>query len=182
MTHELKFIFDRLFAFYKVATITELSQCLGMSQPAVTNWQRRNSISAIKKKCRELGIYDEIFRDYENINSINDLIENRNNTLHKINLFQKLDINYSEKLTLLKSHCKEFDIQITEIKNLRMLYLFEHLLNDVERINKVEELEDDIKRLMLKYDTRLAEDEQTTNLFYSFLEEQIKNFEDKFKK
>lgn len=63
MSYEIRFIFDRLFAFYKVATITELAQCLGMSQPAVTNWERRNSISAIKKRCRELGIYDEIFGD-----------------------------------------------------------------------------------------------------------------------
>lgn len=54
MTNEIKFIFDRLFAFYKVATITELAQCLGMSQPAVTNWQRRNSISAIKKSVEKL--------------------------------------------------------------------------------------------------------------------------------
>ncbi len=57
MTNEIKFIFDRLFAFYKVATITELAQCMGMSQPTISNWQRRNSISAIKKRCRELGIY-----------------------------------------------------------------------------------------------------------------------------
>lgn len=63
MSYEIRFIFDKLFAFYKVATITELAQCLGMSQPAVTNWERRNSISAIKKRCRELGIYDEIFGD-----------------------------------------------------------------------------------------------------------------------
>ena len=62
------------------------------------------------------------------------------------------------------------------------LYLFEYLFNDVERIIKVEELEEDIKKLILKYDPRLLEDEQTTNLFYSFLEEQIKKFEDKFKK
>ena len=52
MSYEIRFIFDKLFAFYKVATITELAQCLGMSQPAVTNWERRNSISAIKKRCR----------------------------------------------------------------------------------------------------------------------------------
>ena len=63
MSYEIRFIFDKLFAFYKVATITELAQCLGMSQPAVTNWERRNSISAIKKRCRELVIYDEIFGD-----------------------------------------------------------------------------------------------------------------------
>lgn len=184
MTNEMKFIFDRLFAFYRVATITELAQCLGMSQPAVTNWQRRNSISAIKKRCRELEIYDKIFKDFEKINSIDDFIENRNITLNNIDLFRNYreDFNYSEKLTILRQHCKEYDIQITDIKNLRLLYLFEYLLNDVERINKVKELEEDIKKLMLKYDPRLAVDKNTIDLFYNFLEEQIKKFEDKFKK
>lgn len=51
----------KLFEFYKVSTITELAQCLGMSQPAVTNWQRRNSINAIKKRCREL---EDKFNEY----------------------------------------------------------------------------------------------------------------------
>ncbi len=61
--NEIDEIFDKLFNFFGVSTITDLSKKLEMSQPAVTNWQRRNSISAIKKKCRELGIYSEIFGD-----------------------------------------------------------------------------------------------------------------------
>ncbi len=58
-------IFNKLYAYFKVTNITELAIKLNMSQPAVTNWIRRNSISAIKKKCRELGIYNEIFGELE---------------------------------------------------------------------------------------------------------------------
>ncbi|MFW2605225.1 hypothetical protein [Aliarcobacter butzleri] len=61
--NDIGLIFDRLFNFFNVSTITELAKKLEMSQPAVTNWQRRNSINAIKKRCRELGIYPEIFKD-----------------------------------------------------------------------------------------------------------------------
>jgi len=34
---------------------------MGVSQPAVSTWKSRNYANAIKKRCRELGIYDEIF-------------------------------------------------------------------------------------------------------------------------
>ncbi len=64
--NEIELIFDKLYSYFNVATITELAQKLDMSQPAVTNWIRRNSISAIKKRCRELGIYNEIFGDLNN--------------------------------------------------------------------------------------------------------------------
>ena len=68
--NEIELIFDKLYSYFNVATITELAQKLDMSQPAVTNWIRRNSISAIKKRCRELGIYNEIFGDLNsNINN-----------------------------------------------------------------------------------------------------------------
>ena len=68
--NEIELIFDKLYSYFNVATITELAQKLDMSQPAVTNWLRRNSISAIKKRCRELGIYNEIFGDLNsNINN-----------------------------------------------------------------------------------------------------------------
>ncbi|MCG3679570.1 helix-turn-helix domain-containing protein [Aliarcobacter butzleri] len=69
--NEIELIFDKLYSYFNVATITELAQKLDMSQPAVTNWIRRNSISAIKKRCRELGIYNEIFGDLNSNTTIN---------------------------------------------------------------------------------------------------------------
>ena len=99
-------IFDRLFNFFNVSTITELAKKLEMSQPAVTNWQRRNSINAIKKRCRELGIYNEIFGDLnstitpviKNEIKINDiLLEQAKNEASKFGL----DINsYIEHLII----------------------------------------------------------------------------------
>lgn len=148
MNNEIKFIFDKLFAFYKVATITDLAQCLGLSQPTVTNWQRRNSINAIKKRCRELGIYDEIFGDLQKIKSIDDLkIENSKN-----------------------------DIQITTINDKRILYFFETLFKDCKLNNKLKELEDDIKNLIIKYNPKISIDKSkktTTDLFFEFLEKNI---------
>lgn len=76
--NEIDEIFDKLFSFFDVSTITELAKKLEMSQPAVTNWQRRNSISAIKKKCRELGIFNEIFGNLNsNVNNIHNSNINR---------------------------------------------------------------------------------------------------------
>lgn len=55
--------------FYTVFTMKELSEKIGISQQAISKWKNNNSIVAIKKKCRELGIYNEIFGDLNtNIN------------------------------------------------------------------------------------------------------------------
>ncbi|MBS4069079.1 MAG: helix-turn-helix domain-containing protein [Sulfurimonas sp.] len=60
---EIDEIFEKLFQYFHVTTISDLADKLNMSQPSVSNWRSRNSVSAIKKKCRELDIYNEIFRD-----------------------------------------------------------------------------------------------------------------------
>lgn len=67
-------ILERLFSYYKVASVAELSKQINTSQKTISNWKIRNSISAVKKKCRELGIYNEIFGD---INPINETNENQ---------------------------------------------------------------------------------------------------------
>lgn len=56
-------ILDKLFDHFQVSSISELADKLGVSQPAVSKWKTRNSVNAIKKKCRELGIYNDIFGD-----------------------------------------------------------------------------------------------------------------------
>ncbi|WP_323669184.1 helix-turn-helix domain-containing protein [Aliarcobacter butzleri] len=56
-------ILERLYSFYKVAGASELSEKINTTQQTISNWKKRNSINAIKKKCRELGIYREIFKD-----------------------------------------------------------------------------------------------------------------------
>jgi len=63
-------IFEKLFNYFKVSTIRDLSEKINMSESTVSKWRQRESINAIKKKCRELGIYNEIFGDL-NSNGIN---------------------------------------------------------------------------------------------------------------
>lgn len=58
---EIKEIFDRLYDYYNVYTIQDLATSMNVSQSTVSQWKSRNSISAIEKKCRELGIYNKIF-------------------------------------------------------------------------------------------------------------------------
>lgn len=65
-------ILERLFQYYNVVGITELADKMGITQPTISKWKARDSISAVKKKCRELGIYSDIFGDLNN-SQINNL-------------------------------------------------------------------------------------------------------------
>lgn len=58
-----------LYDYFNVTTNVDLAEKLNTTQQTITNWKTRNSINAIKKKCRELGIFNDIFRDTQ-INSI----------------------------------------------------------------------------------------------------------------
>ena len=70
-------LIDKLMEYYGVNTISELSEMIKIGQPAISKWKNNNSITAIKKKCKELGIYNEIFEDMNtNINSFSQTGEN----------------------------------------------------------------------------------------------------------
>ena len=67
---EINEIIDKLFDYFNVCSIQDLSQKMNVSQPTISKWKNRNAISAVKKRCRELGIYNEIFGDLNsNINN-----------------------------------------------------------------------------------------------------------------
>lgn len=63
MKNEAEILIDRLMSYYSVFTISELAQLISTSQPAISQWKKKNYIKAIASKCRELGIYNEIFGD-----------------------------------------------------------------------------------------------------------------------
>ena len=65
-------------SYYNVFSMHELSSKIGISQPAISKWKNSNSILAIKKKCRELGIYNEIFGDLNTQNIQNQIIDTQN--------------------------------------------------------------------------------------------------------
>lgn len=56
-------LINKLLKFYDLDTLSELSEVLKVSQPTISKWRARNTIIPIKKRCRELGIYNEIFGD-----------------------------------------------------------------------------------------------------------------------
>ncbi|MDQ1339045.1 MAG: hypothetical protein QG567_194 [Campylobacterota bacterium] len=56
-------LIDLLLTYYNVTSVSQLADVIDIGQPALSKWKKNNSVGAIKKKCRELGIYNEIFGD-----------------------------------------------------------------------------------------------------------------------
>jgi transcriptional regulator with XRE-family HTH domain len=87
---EIKKIIDRLYDYYNIYTIQDLAKKMGISQPAISKWKSRNSVAPIERKCRELGIYNEIFHDdklnvqkIKNQNGNNSFNQNGNNSFNQ---------------------------------------------------------------------------------------------------
>ena len=60
-----------------------------MSESTVSKWRQRESVNAIRKKCRELGIYNDIFCDLNMQNIQNQIIDTQNG----INSFNNFAVN-----------------------------------------------------------------------------------------
>jgi len=54
-------IIEKLLTYYNVSTIKELAKKINIPESTISSWGQRNSINAIKKNCKRLGIYQEIF-------------------------------------------------------------------------------------------------------------------------
>ena len=61
-----EYYFDKLLNFYNVHTLKDLRETTNIPISTMSSIKQRNSITALKKKCRELGIYNEIFEDLNN--------------------------------------------------------------------------------------------------------------------
>lgn len=60
---EAERILDKIMLYFSVVNYSELAKKIGVAQQNISKWKSRNSVNAIKIKCRELGIYNEIFGD-----------------------------------------------------------------------------------------------------------------------
>jgi len=56
-------LIERLMQHFQVNTISKLATYIDVSQPSISAWKKNGYVNAIKKKCRELGIYQDIFGD-----------------------------------------------------------------------------------------------------------------------
>ena len=61
--NQAEILIDNLLSHYNVSTYSELASKINTTQQSISRWKLRNSINDIKKKCKELGIYNEIFKD-----------------------------------------------------------------------------------------------------------------------
>ena len=81
---EINEIIDKLFDYFNVSSIQDLSQKMNVSQPTISKRKIRNAISAVKKRCRELGIYNDIFGDsfttFSQTGANSQQIQNQNNS------------------------------------------------------------------------------------------------------
>jgi len=114
-------IFEKLYNYYNVSSIKDLAKKMNISQPAISQWRSRNSISAIKKKCKELGIYDKIFTD--------DIYDSLKNTLDNY----PLCVTYKEILEFLNEKDQiKFN---AEISNILTNYIIKYKVIDKIDIN-----------------------------------------------
>jgi len=122
------YIIKKMMDFYNVLTIKELAETIGISQQAISKWKNNNSIMAIKKRCRELGIYNEIFGNLE--------------------IYQDLELGrriYSdEEIKQMEKECNEGYIQYLELQNRRLNKIPYSIMSELELLFDVLNNKDEI--------------------------------------
>jgi len=122
------FFIERMLEYYNVNTLSELGDIIGVNQPVISGWKARNSISAIKKKCIELGIFHEIFADVDetqiissNRGQIAQYVSGSQNFNTAPNLQNKDDIDTATYNLFLEAYIKAKNKD--DIKGLRVLLM-----------------------------------------------------------
>ena len=97
---QVELTIEKLLSFYQVYNISDLANKMKITQATISNWKNRNSINAIRKKCRELKIYENIFeKENENISQeTNDSDDVINNVIEEL----KINMNHEEIVYELK--------------------------------------------------------------------------------
>ena len=129
---DINSILNKLLKFYDLDTLSELSEVLKVSQPTISKWRARNTIIPIKKRCRELGIYNEIFGD-----SFNTFTQTGANSTQI-----KTQTNSGENILNSSSLNKD-----TNIDN-ELLPLFEALSSVANALNKKAQLKIELTKLI----------------------------------
>jgi len=78
---EIEIIIEKLLNHYNVSTLGELAEQMSLKQSSISSWKSRGSLTPIKKKCRELGIYNDIFGDI-NIQQIGTINNSQNSNVN----------------------------------------------------------------------------------------------------
>ena len=96
-------LIDLLFIHFNVTTMADLAMHISVSQQTISKWKQRNSVNAIKKKCIELGIYNEIFGNLNsNINN-QTIVDNLGNLSQTGNVYgfkENIELNNIDEAAL----------------------------------------------------------------------------------
>jgi len=123
---------QKMMDFYNVFTINELAAEIGISQQAISKWKKNNALTAMKKKCRELGIYNEIFGD------INTNINNLQNS------------EFNSSIGVNNGNSTNMNSKVNNIDE-NILKLVDTLYSFAKTNNKIDELKTDLSALLAKY-------------------------------
>ncbi|UYF42554.1 hypothetical protein [Aliarcobacter cryaerophilus] len=96
--NEAERILDKIMLYFSVVNYSELAKKIGVAQQNISKWKSRNSVNAIKIKCRELGIYNEIFGDFNSKSQYIGSITNSNISQNKIENQQIKEICNIDKI------------------------------------------------------------------------------------
>ena len=129
---EAERILDKIMLYFSVVNYSELAKKIGVAQQNISKWKSRNSVNAIKVKCRELGIYNEIFGD-----SFNTFTQTGANSTQI-----KTQTNTGENILNSSSLNKD-----TNIDN-EFLPLFEALSSVANALNKKAQLKIELTKLI----------------------------------
>ena len=99
---DFTYFYDKILNFYNVNTLKDLSEVTNIPISTMSSIKQRNSITALKKKCRELGIYNEIFGDLnsniQNIHTISGGQNAQNVRKNQINISNSDDFILDEDI------------------------------------------------------------------------------------
>ncbi len=156
-----KTLIKKIKTAYQIATNPELANQLGLTVSAIEQWSKKNKVPEkyIFKCIKDTGVSMEYLLNKENDDKKDKKIN------YSLNDFIFDDV---KKASDFKKQLKNSNIITTTIENDKLLNFFETLYRDCEMNNKLEELEKDIKDLILKYNPKI--DKATEDLFFEFLE------------
>lgn len=131
--HNFTYFYDKLLNFYGVTSLQGLSNETKIPISTISSIKQRESITALKKKCRELGIYDEIFGD-----SYISFTQNGANSTQIKTQNNEKDVFNSSSINK--------NINIDD----EFLPLFEALSSVANALNKKEQLKEELTNLISK--------------------------------
>lgn len=131
--NQAELLIDKLLNYYNVSTYSDLAIKLNVSQANISSWKQRNSVNGIKKKCKELGIYNEIFGDLNKIINITSEV----NQAAK----EKNEVDIDETTLLLFKEAYQKAKNRDNIKGLRIYLMDFQEFQKVEKIT-INELKD----------------------------------------